>query len=141
MRIHTATAIGALLVSLFMGVLTAGCGGPSEFAMTGTERSAGTDGLVTVEELEGGNHMVTLELAHLPPPNRLGEGLTTYVVWFTAPEQAAQKASLLAYDEDDRTGRATATTPLSRFTVSVTAERNGNSGTPSDIVVARRQVQ
>ena len=48
---------------------------------------------------------------------------------------------MLAYDADDRVGRATATTPLSRFTVTITAERNGNTGSPSDIVVARRQVQ
>jgi len=137
MRIHSVV----LAVSLILVAWAIGCGGPSEYAMTGTERSAGTDGMITVEELEGGNRLVQIELAHLPPPNRLGEGLTTYVVWFTAADQAAQKASMLAYDADDRAGRATATTPLSRFTVTVSAERNGNVGSPSDIIVARRQVQ
>jgi hypothetical protein len=116
------------------------CGGPDEYALVGTERAAGTDGLLVVEEIEGGNRMLNLTLEHLPPPSRLGQGMTAYIVWLKPANGQPQMASRLAYDEDERTGTATATTPGARFEVLVTAERNANATSPSDVVVARQRV-
>ena len=84
--------------------------------------------------------MVTLAIDHLPPPARLGPELTNYAVWFLSGQRAPQKAGVLEYDDDTRSGRMMATTPLTRFTVKVTAERDPASIAPSDLVVATREV-
>jgi len=117
-----------------------GCGGPDEYAIVGTARAAGADGLIQVEEIEGGNRLVTVELDHLPPPARLGEGMRAYVVWFVGNGQTPVKAGQLDYEEDARRGSMSATTPLSSFEVRVTAETNPNAASPSDVVVADRRV-
>lgn len=126
-----------LLITL-LGV--SACAGPSEYALLGTTRAAGADGMIQVEAIEGGNQMVTLAIDHLPPPARLGPEMTSYAVWFQSRGRAPQKAGLLEYDDDTRSGRMMATTPLSRFTLKVTAERDRSSISPSDVVVATREV-
>ncbi|NCQ59871.1 MAG: hypothetical protein GW913_04265 [Myxococcales bacterium] len=125
---------------LALGIVAVGCGGPAEYGLVGSARAAGTDGTVQVEEIEGGNQMVTLTLDHLPPPARLADGMTTYVVWLTQRGQQPTKAGALDYDEDARTGHMIATTPLTRFTLRITAEENRDVAAPSDLVVAERVV-
>lgn len=120
-------------------LLLIACGGPTEYVLQGTERSAGTDGLLTVEDIEG-NQMITVRLEHLPAPGRITEGATAYVVWIQPDGGQHQIAGRLDYDEDDRVGVMRATAPHPRFTVTVTAERNASATAPSDIVVARQRV-
>ena len=134
MRSHAALGVVSGLL------LLAGCAGPSEYQLRGTSRAAGADGMIQIESIEGGNHMVTLAIDHLPPPARLGPELTSYAVWFEEAGRATQKAGDLEYDDDTRSGRMMATTPLRRFTVKVTAERDRSSISPSDWVVATREV-
>lgn len=129
-----------LTLSLLLLSALPACGGPAEFGLTGTARAAGTDGTATVEVIEGGSHMVVVELNHLPPPARLGDGLTTYVVWLQEDGGQPQKAGVLAYDEDERSGRMRATTPNANVTLSVTAEVDREITSPSEIVVARREL-
>ena len=117
-----------------------GCGGPSEYAVVGSPRAAGTDGLLQLEAIEGGNRMLTLVLDHLPPPARIAEGMTTYAVWVVPANGTATKAGNLEYDEDARQGRLMATTPHTRFTLKVTAESAADAVTPSDVLVADREV-
>lgn len=117
-----------------------GCGGPSEYAVVGSPRAAGTDGLLQLEEIEGGNRMLTLVLDHLPPPSRLAEGMTAYAVWVVPANGTPTKAGNLEYDEDARQGRLMATTPHAQFTLKVTAEADGTAVTPSDVLVADREV-
>jgi len=124
---------------LMLGSLTA-CGGPAEFPLTGTARAAGTDGTATVSEIEGGSHMVLVEMQHLAPPGRLGDGLTTYVVWLQEDGSQPQKAGVLEYDEGDRTGTMRATTPNTSVTLIITAEQNRDVASPSEIVVARQEL-
>jgi len=123
-----------------LSLFVSGCGGPAEYVLIGSARAAGTDGTVQVEEIEGGNHMVTLTLDHLPPPARLADGMTSYVVWLTQDGQLPAKAGALDYDEDARTGHMIATTPLMRFTLRITAEENRDVTAPSDLTVAEQVV-
>jgi hypothetical protein len=120
----------------------AACGGSSEYAIVGSARAAGADGTIEVEEIEGGNRLVTVTMAHLPPPSRLGEGLTTYMVWFIPKGQQPIKAGALGYDEDSREGTMMATSPHSdAFKVRITAEKTPQVAAPSDVTVAQRQVK
>ena len=120
--------------------LVAGCGGPLTYSVRGTQRDPGADGRIQVENIEGGNHLVTITITNMTPPDRLGSGNTTYLVWFRAPNGVTTLASQLAYETDSRTGRATATTPHGRFTVMVTAEVNGSATAPSEHIVLQQQV-
>jgi len=79
-------------------------------------------------------------MEHLPPPARLGDGLTTYVVWLQEDGGQPQKAGVLEYDDSDRSGTMRATTPNSGVTLIVTAEQNRDVVSPSEIVVARREL-
>lgn len=131
-----------LAIALVLAFALPACGGPAEYAMTGTARSAGTDGVITVDEIEGGNLLATVRLEHLPPAERMGDGLTTYVVWFQEDGGTATKAGILGYDEDERTGIMRATTPgQNQLTVLVTAEVDREVASPSDIVIARRALE
>ena len=128
-----------LFASLALFVLI-GCGGPAEFVLQGTERSAGTDGLLTVEEIEG-NQMVTVELEHLPPPSRISESATVYLVWIQAQWRHLPDCRPFGLRRG-RAGRA-ACVQLRRyqqFTVVVTAEEAPEATAPSEIVVARQEV-
>lgn len=128
-----------LKLSLF-GLLLVGCGGPSEYIITGTERAAGTDGLVTVETIEG-NRMVTVEMEHLPPASRISETGTLYIVWIKPQGGTPSMAGRLEYDDDERTGTMRATTPHTNFQLMITVEADATASSPSDIVVARQQVE
>lgn len=127
----------SLLATTAMGLMACG---PSEFVVTGTERAAGADGTITVEELEGGNVLVNVTFENLPPPDRLGQGLTTYIVWFKAANGAPSMAGALAYDADNRTGSMQATSPHSDLEVIVSGEKALNATAPSEFVVAKRKI-
>ncbi len=132
-------ALSAIVFAL--GISLTGCGGPTEYAVVGSARAAGADGTVEVEEIEGGNNLVTLTLNHLPPPDRLGNGMTVYVLWVVGEGAAPTNAGRLEYDPDERTGKGVATTPLHAFEIKVTAEESVEVGSPSEIVVATQEVQ
>ena len=74
------------------------------------------------------------------PPDRITEGATVYVVWIKPDTGVPAMAGRLDYDPDDRTGSMRATTPASSFTMLVTAERNAQVASPSEIIVARQRV-
>ncbi len=132
--------IARTIVAAALVVASAACGGSQEYVIVGTARAAGADGSITVEEIEGGNRLVTVHLQHLPPPDRLGEGLSTYVVWIVPEGGEPTKAGKLAYDAEVREGRVMATTPEGAFTLKVTAEESADVATPSEVVVAQQQV-
>ena len=76
----------------------------------------------------------------MTPPERLGSGNTTFVLWFRDPRGSSTKASVLEYEPDSRTARATATTPMSRFQAIITVERNGNTAEPGENVIFTQRI-
>lgn len=127
-------AICMVFVILALGAV--GCGGGSwSYNVVGSRRDPGAEGTVQVERIEGGNRLVTATMHHMTPPDRLGNGLQTFVMWFRDAQGRSTKASLLEYNPGDRSARATATTPMTRFHLIVTAERNGRVAEPSDNVI------
>lgn len=115
------------------------CGSSSQ-SFTGTQLARGVDGTLEVNTIEGGNHEVRVVLRHLPPPARLGHGLTEFAMWLVPHGHGPVLGSYLQYDEESRVGIARATTPSSNFEVRVTAERGRNVTSPSEHVIVRRRV-
>jgi hypothetical protein len=130
-----------LLVVLGLLAGIAGCGGPRNFTLRGSQRDPGADGQLQVERIDGGNHLLTFSGRNMTPPDRLGAGFTRYTVWVRTGQSPATMEANLQYDPSSRSGRATATTPHQRFTVMVTAERAADTATPSDVVVFQQEVR
>jgi hypothetical protein len=118
-----------------------GCAGSSKYEMTGSGKAPDADGRISVEKVEGGNSMVTLDLEHLAPPQRMENQATTYVVWFQKPGQPPSLVGHLSYDPGNRTGTMRATTTDRQFNVVVTAEPTEVVSTPSNIIVFQKQVE
>ena len=67
--------------ALLFGLALASCGGGVQtYQVVGSQRDPGAQGRIQVELIEGGNHMVTATLEHMTPPERLGSGLTTFLM-------------------------------------------------------------
>jgi hypothetical protein len=127
--------------SLMVGLSGAGCGsGTQQYDTMGTQRDPGSDAHIQVESIEGGNHLITLTVRNLTPPERLGSSNTVFMVWLRLPNGTTTLGSQLGYQPDSRGGRATMTTPAARFTILVTAEANAQVTAPSDFVVLQQQV-
>jgi hypothetical protein len=118
----------------------AGCGGARSYAVRGSQRDPGADAQVQVETIDGGNQLITFSGRNMTPPDRLGSGLTRYVLWVRTASAPAQMEANIAYRPDSRTATATATTPHQRFTVLVTAERAQETSTPSDTVIFQQNI-
>ena len=132
---------GVVLCSSLAVFAAIGCAGPSKYQVVGSERDPGADGRITVEKVEGGNAMVTLDLDHLAPPGRMQDGATTYVVWFNKEGRVPSRVGQLAYDSGRRKGTMRATTTDRQFDVVVTAERSGAVHAPSTAVIFEKQVE
>lgn len=109
--------------------------------LVSTSRSPSTDALIKVEHDENGNGILTLSVNHLPPPARLGAGLTTYVVWVSTPDQKITTNVGMLKVNDSQTGSMQATTPLREMLIKVTAEENGEATVPSQNVVIEGAVK
>lgn len=101
----------------------------------------GVDGFVRVEDGPATNRTITVQLDHLPPPARMEAGHAHYGVWFREADGQSIYAGHLAYDEGDRRGHLSATTPLHGFEVLITIERRPRPRGPSEHVVVRRRVE
>lgn len=124
-------------------VLAAACGGPHRYAVAGSDGTE-RDGTVTIERIEGGHSLVTVALGDLSPPDHMGDGMSTYVVWFIGQDRAGQaqvvRGGELDYDAERRQGLMHATTPLQAFELKITAERGPSVTAPSDVVVGTLSV-
>jgi hypothetical protein len=131
-----------LLICASLGLPCAGCvqssqNYPLRSALAGAQ---GVRGSVSVERVEGGQRLVAVELHELPAPERLGPGLTEFVLWLKAPSGSYRKAGALAYDRTQRSGSLLATTTLAAFTLQVTGERGPGVTGPSDVLLTEREI-
>jgi len=139
-----AFVLGSLLsVALPVGLLAGTSGCASEYAVSGTGAAAASDAIIEVDEMEGStSKLVKIDFKHLPPPDRIGDGLNTFVVWYVGEdEERAVQAGTMKYDPDSRTGQAAFTAPFESFRVLVTAESEGDIEGPSGNVVLEQEVE
>ncbi len=121
-------------------ILALACGADT-YDSQGTNRAVGTDAEVTVKDDDAGNHQLSVEVRHLPPPGRIASGHTHFVVWSIPEGGMPQHVGALEYDEDDRVGTLETLTPFEIFQVRITAEKERLPRSPSEHVVVRQSVQ
>lgn len=117
------------------------CGADTRFVMIGTARAPSTSGVIEVDDIDGGNTLVTVHLEHLHPPNRMGDGYSDYVVWVEPEGGASLWIGTLDYAPEARTGDFTGTSPASTFVVKITAEQEPHPPAPGDFIIASRNVK
>lgn len=86
------------------------------------------------------NREVEIRVDHLAPPARIDAGLRSYVVWIAVPGHGVTKAGVLDYNEKQRRGKLTATTPHPKFEVFISLESNPRAAQPSEQLVLRKLV-
>jgi uncharacterized protein YceK len=124
----------AAAIVLLATLALVGCS--SQRKLTATSRAPSTDAFLGIDSDRNGNGLLTVKVAHLPPPSRIAPGLTTYVVWISTPDYGAtMNAGMLKVDEA-QTGWMQTTTPYREFLVRITAEKSGEATYPSEHVVA-----
>lgn len=130
----------ALPLLFTLGLFTAAGCGPKPIEFGGSARTAGVDGKIEWKKLSADTRLVKTSFKFLPPPNRIHEAATVYVLWFIPENAPATTAGTLVYDPNSRKGHLEATTAVSRFEVLLTAERVNTVGGPSEHVIARKKV-
>lgn len=127
------------VVALAVAIVAA-CG-PMTYELRGTELVTGADAVLSADVKKDQNlTQVEFTAKNLPPPDRLKEGLTTYVLWQRRDDSAQwSRIGALNYDADRREGTMTATVPELAFDFEVTAEQNQFPESPSaEVVYAQR---
>lgn len=131
--------VRAGLAGALFALATAACA--TTVPMQPTTLNPGSHGKVSARETANGNTRVTVEVAYLPPPERLAPELNTYVVWLRpAGSERYLNAGQVKID-DDRRGSITTTTPYEDFFVVVTAESVATVAEPSAYVMLQAPVE
>lgn len=131
----------SLCLGLFAALAT-GCGGDKKkpgYAVQGTDTATAAQGTITFDRT-GENFEVTVNLRHLPPPQRV-DNSSHYVMWLKPVGKADARpirAAVLDFDPSTREGKARATTTYPTVDVLVTAEQTENPSEPSENVVVQR---
>lgn len=134
--------IASMLVLLILtaGLALTGCSSPSVYQLEAGDRSASTEGEMIVSFDDNDNRFIEMNIAHLPPPSRLDEQMSTFVVWLQPKDSTVSYNMGQLQFEDDRTGKVKFTTPFDSFEVRVTAEAQPNVLAPSDHEVLYRGI-
>ena len=114
---------------LFAG---AGCSGALTYTIAGTAKSADLDGkIVATPNKDRGMTVVKIDLQHLAPPERLGNG-KTFVAWTKDEKGKWGRIGALKYDEGGRKGTfEEATVPLTSFDLLISVEADASVDAPT----------
>ena len=127
-RIIGLSSIAGLVSS---ALLVLACQTTRDTALAPGPTTPASQGMVRTSEDQNGNTRLSVEVKHLPPPERLSPELRTFVVWIK-PAGSGDYVNMgqLAID-DDRKGTLNTVTPHTDMMVLVTAEASGAPGYPS----------
>jgi hypothetical protein len=142
MKMHRSIGrLGAL--ALVLSAVLAGCGGPLRFAPHGTPKAPDAEAVI-MADVNQSSAITKLQITteHLAPPDRLGDGGTTFVVWAKKVDgKEWNRVGALKYDADKRTGTLEdASVPLTSFDLAITVETQPAPSTPSPTIVVFQKI-
>ncbi len=119
----------AAAAMLFAG---AGCGGALTYTIAGTPKSPDLDGkIIANPHKDRGMTMLNIDLEHLAPPERLGNG-KVFVVWSKDDKGKWGRIGALKYDAGGRKGNfQDVTVPLMSFDLVVSVEADALVDAPT----------
>lgn len=134
--------VSLMAVGLSLTLGLAACGGPLKFQVPSSKNAPGADAQIVADvKQEQGLTQLEIEARNLPPPGRVQEGATSFIVWQRKSPQA-QWARLggLQYDEDTRKGTWSGTVPETGFDLNITTEKASDVASPSGDTVFKQRV-
>lgn len=130
-------------LSLVLGSLLAGCGGPLRFAPHGTPKAPDAEAVITADVNQStAITRLTITTEHLAPPERLADQGTTFVVWARKEDgKEWQRVGALKYNPEKRKGDLEdASVPLTAFDLAITVETQPAPPGPSPNVVVFQKI-
>jgi hypothetical protein len=124
---------------VWIALCVAGCSKTQTYEVKGTQVALGTDAVLLVTP-EGGNQAIELTVKYLMPPDRARPGAKFYAVWVRHLDRAPVQLGNLQYDEKERTGALTTSTPYKSFELFVAPEKDAQPTSPGTVVVLSQQV-
>lgn len=134
--------ISSLVLCLSLAAGAVACGGPLKYQVPSSARAPGADAKV-VAKVKQDQSLTQLEIeaTNLPPPGRVSDGATAYVVWHrSAASKPWARSGGLAYDESSRKGKWTGTVPETSFDLAISAEADAAAAAPSGETVFKQRV-
>jgi hypothetical protein len=132
------------LVAIVVIALTtlAACG-PTKYLVQSTPLATGADADILAEAEKDQNFVrLNIKAHNLPPPDRIKEGLTHFVVWQRENnDKTWVRVAALQYDDGAREGTlAEATVALLKFDLLITAEGAPDVDVPSENVIFTQHI-
>lgn len=130
-------------LSLVVGTLLAGCGGPLKFTPHGTPKAPDAEAKIIADVNQStAITRLTITTEHLAPPERLADQGTTFVVWAKKDSgKEWQRVGALKYNADKRTGDLEdASVPLTVFDLVITVESQPAPPGPSPTIVVFQKI-
>lgn len=131
---HIDTKQRGLSIAAFSALLLSACSASTSVRTVGRGRAASADAEIVLESADGGNHRLSVDVSHLPPPERLADRFDRYAVWVRPHGEDLRLAGRLVYDEEARTGFFSTVTPFEDIEVILSAE---SSRDMSDLPIGR----
>jgi hypothetical protein len=130
----------ALLLSAALFVVACG---PLKYELKGAVLANGADAEL-LADVKKDQNLTTIDLhaINLPPPGRVKEGATTFVVWQRKNNDTPwTRIGALVYDEGARKGELlSVSVPELTFDLEVTAEVDAAGASPGDAIVFSQRV-
>lgn len=125
---------------VWIALCLVGCSKTQSYEVKGTQVALGTDAVLEVTPEGGGNQSIVLNVQHLMPPDRARPGAKYYAVWVRHQDRAPVQLGNLQFDEKERTGTLSTSTPYKSFELFVCPEKDVQPTSPGSVVVLSQQV-
>jgi hypothetical protein len=123
-----------------LALLSGGALAAKTFPLTSSQAVPAAAGKVEVKKDKNGNNEVTIKTEHLAQPGMLTPPASTYVIWFQEQNGDPMNQGNLKVGKSLKS-EFKSTTHFANFEVTVTAEGDPTTKSPSGQVVLRAKVQ
>ncbi|MCH9680706.1 MAG: hypothetical protein K0V04_04660 [Deltaproteobacteria bacterium] len=129
-----------IVAALVLSALAFAPGCASRYQVQASEPALAADAQVVVKKNKTGTYDVSVEMAHLPPADRLGN-YASYAVWVIAKDAEPVKAGVLDYNERKRTAELEFSSPHRKFEMVITLEKDIEATKPGRVAIIEQSVK